>query len=73
MMYGWDWGWGGWIMMTALMVAFWAAVITGIVLLVRYGLGDGQRSAARPLRSAEDMLAERFARGEMTTRNTVGD
>ncbi len=66
MMYGWSgWGWGGWIMMTFLMVAFWATVITGIVLLVRYGTGDGHHGQARTAPSAEDVLAERFARGEI--------
>ena len=32
MMYGWDgWGWGGWIVMTVLMVLFWAAIITAML------------------------------------------
>jgi putative membrane protein len=66
MMYGWSgWGWGGWIMMTFLMVAFWAAVITGIVLLVRYGIADGHHGQAHTALNAEDVLAERFARGEI--------
>lgn len=66
MMYGWyGWGWGGWIVVTLLMVAFWAAVITGIVLAIRYASGDGQRSQARGAPTAEDVLAERFARGEI--------
>jgi putative membrane protein len=69
MWYGWDsWGWGGWIMMTVVMVVFWAAVITAIVLVVRYVAGD-RGSQPRPgtwgSSSAEDVLAERFARGEI--------
>ena len=66
MMYGWyGWGWSGMIVMTLVMVAFWVAVITGIVLLVRYASADGQRGQAPQARTAEDLLAERFARGEI--------
>lgn len=69
MMYGWDgWGWGGWIVMTVLMVVFWAVVITAIVLAIRYASAGGQRSQAAgdaSTRKAEDVLAERFARGEI--------
>ena len=69
MMYGWDgWGWGGWIVMTLMMVLFWAAVITAIVAAIHYLTGGGsQRNQRndRPIRSAEDVLAERFARGDI--------
>jgi putative membrane protein len=68
MMYGWDgWGWGGWILMTLVMVVFWALVITAIVLGVRYVAG-GTNQRSRPTSDtnrAEDVLAERFARGEI--------
>lgn len=62
------WGWGGWILMTVLMVVFWALVITAVVLAIRYltsPRGTGATRAARP-GSAEDLLAERYARGEIT-------
>jgi hypothetical protein len=36
MWYGGDWGWGGWILMTVAMVAFWALLITAVVIVVRY-------------------------------------
>ena len=67
MMYGGDgWMWGGWILMSLVMVVFWALVITAIVLAIRYLWGQppdpGQSSSAR---AAEDVLAERFARGEI--------
>ena len=69
MMYGWDgWGWGGWVLMTMVMVLFWAAVITAIVLAVRYLGGGGShrnQASAGSARAAEDMLAERYARGEI--------
>ncbi len=48
------------------MAVFWAAVIYGIVVLVRY-TGRSRRQAGDPGRapSAEQLLAERFARGEI--------
>ena len=69
MMYdGWGWSWGGWLLMTLVMIVFWAAVITAVVLAVRY-LADSRHPGGglptpRPAR-AEDLLAERFARGEI--------
>ncbi|KDE97106.1 conserved hypothetical protein [uncultured Mycobacterium sp.] len=69
MWYGGDgWGWGGWILMTVGMVAFWALVITAIVFAVRF-VADSRHTSTRPPVSgpmrAEDLLHERFARGEI--------
>jgi putative membrane protein len=54
--------------MTVGMVAFWALVITVVVLAVRY-LAGPRGTAASPSGSgetrAEGVLAERFARGEI--------
>ena len=48
MMYdGWGWGWGGWLLMTLLMIVFWAAVITAVVLAVRY-LADSRHPGGAP-------------------------
>jgi putative membrane protein len=70
MMWGhdWGWGWGAWLAMSVLMVVFWGLIIAGIVALVRYLSGDRQGGrldvgGRRP--SAEELLAERFARGEI--------
>ena len=64
----WGWGWGGWLLMTIVMIMFWAAVITAVVLTVRYLAGSRHPGAnpgiSAPAR-AEDLLAERFARGEI--------
>jgi hypothetical protein len=30
------WRWGGWVLMCVVMVLFWSAVITAIVLAIRY-------------------------------------
>ena len=52
-MWGDGWGWGGWILMTVVMVLFWAALITAIVLAIRYLAGSRQhRVAAAQLRAA---------------------
>jgi putative membrane protein len=55
-------GWG-YVLMTASMVLFWALVIFGVIALARY-LGRADRAtAAQP--TPEEVLAERFARGEI--------
>jgi putative membrane protein len=58
-------GWG-YALMAISMVLFWGAVITGIVLLVR-SLGANSRPNGQMLvsGSVENVLAERFARGEI--------
>ncbi|RDH78284.1 SHOCT domain-containing protein [Mycolicibacterium moriokaense] len=73
-MYGGDgwmwggWGWVGWTLMALAMVLFWALVIAGIVLAVRYVTAGGSprphANSGSP-RAAEHVLAERFARGEI--------
>jgi putative membrane protein len=42
---------------------FWALVVVGVVVLVRHLARGGSTT---PRRTAEDVLAERFARGELT-------
>ncbi|HET6951953.1 MAG TPA: SHOCT domain-containing protein [Acidimicrobiales bacterium] len=53
-----DGGWGPWVAMTFIMLAFWGVVIWAVVSVVR-SAGAGRA------RDAEDVLAERFARGEI--------
>ena len=67
---GWGWGWGGWILTAMVMTLFFALVITAIVALVRYLGGPGHHHGPtghglQPGRRPEDILAERFARGEV--------
>ena len=55
-------------MMTALiMTLFFAVVITGIVVAMRYLRPSGSDTAGRPatMTAAEKVLAHRFARGEI--------
>jgi putative membrane protein len=57
-----EYGWG-WMLLGALhMMLFWALVIGGIWLLVR-GLGGGV--GTRPRSQALDILDERYARGDI--------
>jgi putative membrane protein len=69
MMYWYGSGMSGWgyALMTISMVLFWGAVIAGIVLLVRHFGRGGQQTPAPPSQPAspEQLLAERFARGEI--------
>ena len=67
-MMGWyhgDVGWGGWIVMTLMMLAFWALVIFAVVAIFR-GLGQSSGPVERTNRpSPLEILQERFARGEI--------
>ena len=56
-------GWG-WLAMTVGMVAFWGLLITLTVVLLR-GLNRPANRAYGPRPSPEQLLAERFARGEI--------
>jgi putative membrane protein len=54
--------WGGWLVMMLAMVAFWTLVVLAVVALFRESRSPRD---AVPGRSAFDLLAERFARGEI--------
>ena len=54
-----DLGWTGWLLMTLLMVVFWAMVIFAVAALFR---GAGSVTERR---TPEQILDERFARGEI--------
>lgn len=64
-------GWG-YAVMTVSIVLFWGLVILGVVALIRYlarpsqRSDEGERAAPRP--TPEQLLAERFARGEIDER-----
>jgi putative membrane protein len=66
MWYGGNWGWGGWLLMTIAMVLFWALIITAVVLIVRYLVSQRPAgTAAGSARTPEEVLAVRYARGEI--------
>ena len=56
-----DLGWGGWLVMSAAMIAIWAVVIWVLFTLVR---GNGSTSDHRDP-DPERILAARFAAGEI--------
>ncbi|HXG50810.1 MAG TPA: SHOCT domain-containing protein [candidate division Zixibacteria bacterium] len=66
--YEWGWGmhpmwWGAWgLGMMFMMVFFWALVIVGIVLLIRWLLSQGREAGSD---SALEILRRRYARGEI--------
>lgn len=53
-----DWSWGAWLAMSVTMFGFWALAVWAVMSFARGGRGDHPRNA-------EDVLAERFARGEI--------
>lgn len=58
-------GWG-WVLMTLGTVAFWGLLIAGVVLLIRTSGNGAQPSDQSLLRATpEQLLSERFARGEI--------
>jgi putative membrane protein len=67
MMNGYDMSGWGWLLMTLGMLGFWALVAVLALALLRHpGPPDQQRQPAQqPRPGAEDILAERLARGEI--------
>ncbi len=66
-MMGWGMGYGmGWLW-TILMIAFWIAIIVGIVLLIRWLILSTrtQPHTGRHEESALEILKKRYARGEI--------
>lgn len=57
-------GWGGWVLMALVMVAFWGLVIYAIVALFR-GTASGSSSDGGSPADPGRILDERFARGEI--------
>jgi putative membrane protein len=58
-----DWGWGNWgFGMMLFMLLFWALVITGIVLGIRWLIRQGRSEVSD---SALEILRQRYARGDI--------
>jgi putative membrane protein len=67
MMYWYGSGMGGWgyALMTMSLVLFWGPIIVGVVALVRYLGRAGQHGTGSASSTPEQVLAQRFARGEI--------
>jgi len=60
--YGWGWGMGFGMISVVL---FWVLVILGIVILVKWVAGGPSGAGQPPVKTALDILKERYARGEI--------
>ena len=58
---GWGWGWFGLIHM----VLWWFLIILGIVVLAKWLFGGSSPGRQAPIQRALEILAERYARGEI--------
>jgi putative membrane protein len=61
------WGLGAWLLMSLMMIVFWGGLIALAVWLVRSLRTDNNptQAAPSPFARADEVLAERFARGEI--------
>ena len=57
-------GWGGWVVMTLTMLAFWSLVVFGVVAIFR-GDRESRTSQIPRERDPLQILDERFARGDI--------
>lgn len=67
-MMNWDGGWGvlGWLGMSLMMIVVWGLPIALVIWAVRGSFHRDQPSVTTPPRpDAEQVLAERYARGEI--------
>lgn len=66
-MMGWDGGWGvgGWLVMGLMMLVVWIVPIALLVWLILGNFHPGQTARSTPRSSADQILAERYARGEI--------
>ena len=65
--YGYGMGWWGYACMGIGMVVVWALIIVGVVALIRFIARDQQnQQTGPPAPTAQQLLAARFARGEIS-------
>lgn len=65
MFYDHDVGWWGYTGMGAGMVIFWAVAVFGLIAAIVYVCRDRSPAAVPHSTTAEQILADRFARGEI--------
>ena len=60
-----DWGYGWGILGMTHMVLWWILLVLGIVVLAKWLFGRGSGRKEHPHQRALEILAERYARGEI--------
>ena len=60
-----DWGTGAWLAMSLMMLLFWGGLIALVVWLARIGAGRNRVDKISLPATPDEVLAERFARGEI--------
>ncbi|NHU49245.1 SHOCT domain-containing protein [Rhodococcus sp. A14] len=61
---GYGMGWGGWVLMAVVMVAFWGLVVAGVLALF-HSMRMDRTAPFDPDGRAREILDERFVRGEI--------
>ena len=63
----WGDGWGGWIAGALMMLIFWGGLVALVVLIARgFGAHPSRGEEKQRGPNAREILAERFARGEIS-------
>ena len=65
-MMWWGHSWGDWLWMGLSMLVFWGGLVTVVVLAVRAFGGRSSPRDEERVKDARAILAERFARGEIS-------
>jgi putative membrane protein len=60
------WSWDGWWFMIIPMIIFWALVITGFILLVRWLASQHNIPTSTTRESSVEILKQRYARGDIS-------
>ena len=60
-----DWNGWAWLAMSASMLVFWGLVIWGVVTVARSASQPARHNLDTPSRDPEQILRERFARGDI--------
>jgi putative membrane protein len=61
-----NWGFGLWWFMPFVMIAFWIAVIVGIISLIRWLARSDRGREIKSEDTALDILKKRYAKGEIS-------
>ena len=60
-----DWSWWAWLAMTLMMLGFWTAIGLAIWAIVRHLTPTSSAPSGRASTTAEELLQQRYAAGEL--------